>query len=363
MQYLAYQFSQGRLEDANNYRNNETLNITGNINLNSGNLPDIQNAVNAVVNGNNNTISGSIFNSDRESEDNSLTYGHYTVQNNSSLTFNNIGFSTNTEIGGTDPWYAGNSRDWRVFGLIAQNMASNSSVNINGSIFTNNVLNIYQTRNGANSDVANRVNGGFLNNSAGSMNITSTNFTDNEVIVTTTKNDSNRINSGNAHSYVYGGIFSNYEDAQLNITGGTINNNSVQVTSNGAGTDDSVIATVQGGVINNEGMALIDGVQINNNTVSASTNDNGDNATAQGGAIYNAQGGSLTIQGNTSFAGNSVSASGATSNTAQGGAIYNAGAINVSGGNTVFSNNSANNAANDIYFANNSTMNLTGNST
>lgn len=355
--------NQNELENANNYRNNETLNITGNINLNSGNLPDIQNAVNAVVNGNNNTISGSIFNSDRESEDNSLTYGHYTVQNNSSLTFNNIGFSTNTDIGGTDNWAQRNSRDWRVFGLIAQNMASNSSVNINGSIFTNNVLNIHQTRNGANSDVANRVNGGFLNNSAGSMNITSTNFTDNEVIVTTTKNDSNRFNSGNAHSYVYGGIFSNYEDAQLNITGGTINNNSVQVTSNGAGTDDSVIATVQGGVINNEGTALIDGVQINNNTVSASTNNYGDNATAQGGAIYNAQGGSLTIQGDTSFAGNSVSASGATSNTAQGGAIYNAGAINVSDGNVTFSNNSANNAANDIYFANNSTMNLTGNST
>ena len=275
--------NQSGLEDTNNYRNNEALNVTGNINLNSGNLPDIQNAVNAVVNGNNHTISGGIFNSDRESEDNSLTYGHYTVQNNSSLTFNNIGFSTNTDIGGTDSW-TGNSRDWRVFGLIAQNMASNSSVNINGSIFTNNVLNIHQTRNGANSDVANRVNGGFLNNAAGSMNITSTNFTDNEVIVTTTKNDSNLFFSGNAHSYVYGGIFSNYEDAQLNITGGTINNNSVQVTSNGAGTDDSVIATVQGGVINNEGTALIDGVQINNNTVSASTNNYGDNATAQGGA-------------------------------------------------------------------------------
>lgn len=354
---------QGGLENINNYTRGEDVNITRDINLTNANLPDITGAINAVVNGNNNTISGSIFNSDTESGDDSLTYGHYTVQNNSSLTFNNIGFSTNTDIGGTDNWAQRNSRDWRVFGLIAQNMASNSSVNINGSIFTNNVLNIHQTRNGANSDVANRVNGGFLNNSAGSMNITSTNFTDNEVIVTTTKNDSNRINSGNAHSYVYGGIFSNYEDAQLNITGGTINNNSVQVTSNGAGTDDSVIATVQGGVINNEGTALIDGVQINNNTVSASTNDNGDNATAQGGAIYNAQGGSLTIQGNTSFAGNSVSASGATSNTAQGGAIYNAGAINVSGGNTVFSNNSANNAANDIYFANNSTMNLTGNST
>lgn len=355
--------NQGGLENINNYTRGEDVNITRDINLTNANLPDITGAINAVVNGNNNTISGSIFNSDRESEDNSLTYGHYTVQNNSSLTFNNIGFSTNTDIGGTDNWAQRNSRDWRVFGLIAQNMASNSSVNINGSIFTNNVLNIHQTRNGANSDVANRVNGGFLNNSAGSMNITSTNFTDNEVIVTTTKNDSNRINSGNAHSYVYGGIFSNYEDAQLNITGGTISNNSVQVTSNGAGTDDSVIATVQGGVINNEGEALINGVQINNNAVSASTNNYGDNATAQGGAIYNAQGAILTIQGDTSFAGNSVSASGANSNTAQGGAIYNAGEIAVNGGNVTFSNNSANNAANDIYFANNSTMNLTGNST
>ena len=355
--------NQSGLEDTNNYRNNEALNVTGNINLNSGNLPDIQNAVNAVVNGNNHTISGGIFNSDRESEDNSLTYGHYTVQNNSSLTFNNIGFSTNTDIGGTDNWAQRNSRDWRVFGLIAQNMASNSSMNINSSIFANNVLNLHQQRNGNDTDVANWINGGFLNNAAGSMNITSTNFTGNNVTVETTKNDSVLLPSGKAHSYVYGGIISNYENAELNITGGTISTNSVQVTSNGAGTDDSVIATVQGGVINNEGTALIDGVQINDNTVSASTNDNGDNATAQGGAIYNAQGAILTIQGNTSFAGNSVSASGATSNTAQGGAIYNAGAINVSGGSTVFSNNSANNAANDIYFADGSTMSLTEGST
>ena len=355
--------NQSGLEDTNNYRNNEALNVTGNINLNSGNLPDIQNAVNAVVNGNNHTISGGIFNSDTESGDDSLTYGHYTVQNNSSLTFNNIGFSTNTDIGGTDDWAQRNSRDWRVFGLIAQNMASNSSVNINDSIFTNNVLNIHQTRNGANSDVANRVNGGFLNNSAGSMNITSTNFTDNEVIVTTTKNDSNLFSSGNAHSYVYGGIFSNYENAELNITGGTINSNSVQVTSNGAGDDDSVIASAYGGVINNEGTVLIDGVQINNNTVTASTNNRGDNATALGGAIYNAQGAILTIQGDTSFSGNSVNASGANSNTAQGGAIYNAGEIAVNGGNVAFSNNTANNALNDIYFADGSTMSLTEGST
>ena len=355
--------NQSGLEDTNNYRNNEALNVTGNINLNSGNLPDIQNAVNAVVNGNNHTISGGIFNSDRESEDNSLTYGHYTVQNNSSLTFNNIGFSTNTDIGGTDNWAQRNSRDWRVFGLIAQNMASNSSMNINSSIFANNVLNLHQQRNGNDTDVANWINGGFLNNAAGSMNITSTNFTGNNVTVETTKNDSVLLPSGKAHSYVYGGIISNYENAELNITGGTISNNSVQVTSNGAGTDDSVIATVQGGVINNEGTALIDGVQINNNTVSASTNNLGDNATAQGGAIYNAQGAILTIQGDTSFSGNSVNASGANSNTAQGGAIYNAGAINVSGGSTVFSDNSANNALNDIYFADGSTMSLTEGST
>ena len=163
--------NQGGLENINNYTRGEDVNITRDINLTNANLPDITGAINAVVNGNNNTISGSIFNSDRESEDNSLTYGHYTVQNNSSLTFNNIGFSTNTDIGGTDNWAQRNSRDWRVFGLIAQNMASNSSVNINGSIFTNNVLNIHQTRNGANSDVANRVNGGFLNNSVNTLGV------------------------------------------------------------------------------------------------------------------------------------------------------------------------------------------------
>lgn len=350
---------QGGLENINNYTRGEDVNITRDINLTNANLPDITGAINAVVNGNNNTISGSIFNSDA---DQTLTFGHYTLQDNSSLTFNNVIFSTDTTIQGTQDRQ---SRAWTVAGLIAQNMASTSTVNINFSDFINNNVYLYQDRSGWNMDLQNYINGGLLNN-AGKMNITSSDFNNNTIRVATYKDETSLLQDGYAHAEMYGGIITNYETGVLTINGNgtaSMSNNNISAYSESSTDRDPVHAIVQGGVINNEGMALIDGVQINNNTVSASTNDNGDNATAQGGAIYNAQGGSLTIQGNTSFAGNSVSASGATSNTAQGGAIYNAGAINVSGGSTVFSNNSANNAANDIYFANNSTMKLTDNST
>ncbi len=351
--------NQSGLENIDNYTRGEDVNITRDINLNSANLPDITGAINAVVNGNNNTISGSIFNSDA---DQTLTFGHYTLQDNSSLTFNNVIFSTDTTIQGTQNWQ---SRAWTVAGLIAQNMASTSTVNINFSDFINNNVYLYQDRDGSNMDLQNYINGGLLNN-AGEMNITSSDFNNNTIRVATYKNETSWFNDGYAHAEMYGGIITNYETGVLTINGNgtaSMSNNNISAYSESSTDRDPVHAIVQGGVINNEGEALINGVQINNNTVTASTNNYGDNATAQGGAIYNAQGGSLTIQGNTSFAGNSVSASGATSNTAQGGAIYNAGAINVSGGSTVFSNNSANNAANDIYFANNSTMNLTGNST
>lgn len=351
--------NQGGLENINNYTRGEDVNITRDINLNSANLPDITGVINAVVNGNNNTISGSIFNSDA---DQTLTFGHYTLQDNSSLTFNNVIFSTDTTIQGTQNWQ---SRAWTVAGLIAQNMASTSTVNINFSDFINNNVYLYQDRDGSNMDLQNYINGGLLNN-AGEMNITSSDFNNNTIRVATYKNETSWFNDGYAHAEMYGGIITNYETGVLTINGNgtaSMSNNNISAYSESSTDRDPVHAIVQGGVINNEGEALINGVQINNNTVSASTNKYGDNATAQGGAIYNAQGGSLTIQGDTSFAGNSVSASGANSNTAQGGAIYNAGAINVSGGNVTFSNNSANNAANDIYFANNSTMNLTGNST
>ena len=350
---------QGGLENINNYTRGEDVNITRDINLTNANLPDITGAINAVVNGNNNTISGSIFNSDA---DQTLTFGHYTLQDNSSLTFNNVIFSTDTTIRGTQD---GQSRAWTVAGLIAQNMASTSTVNINFSDFINNNVYLYQDRSGRNMDLQNYINGGLLNN-ASKMNITSSDFNNNTIRVATYKDETSWFNDGYAHAEMYGGIITNYETGVLTINGNgtaSMSNNNISAYSESSTDRDPVHAIVQGGVINNEGTALIDGVQINNNTVSASTNNYGDNATAQGGAIYNAQGGSLTIQGNTSFAGNSVSASGATSNTAQGGAIYNVGDIYVSGGSTVFSNNSANNAANDIYFADGSTMNLTGNST
>lgn len=277
--------NQSGLENIDNYTRGEDVNITRDINLNSANLPDITGAINAVVNGNNNTISGSIFNSDA---DQTLTFGHYTLQDNSSLTFNNVIFSTDTTIQGTQNWQ---SRAWTVAGLIAQNMASTSTVNINFSDFINNNVYLYQDRDGSNMDLQNYINGGLLNN-AGEMNITSSDFNNNTIRVATYKNETSWFNDGYAHAEMYGGIITNYETGVLTINGNgtaSMSNNNISAYSESSTDRDPVHAIVQGGVINNEGTALIDGVQINNNTVSASTNNYGDNATAQGGAIYNAQ--------------------------------------------------------------------------
>ena len=346
--------NQSGLENIDNYTRGEDINITRDINLTNANLPDITGAINAVVNGNNNTISGSIFNSDA---DRTLTFGHYTLQDNSSLTFNNVIFSTDTTIQGTQDRQ---SRAWTVAGLIAQNMASTSTVNINFSDFINNNVYLYQDRSGHNMDLQNYINGGLLNN-ASKMNITSSDFNNNTIRVATYKYETSLLQDGYAHAEMYGGIITNYETGVLTINGNgtaSMSNNNISAYSESSTDRDPVHAIVQGGVINNEGTVLIDGVQINNNTVTASTNNYGDNATAQGGAIYNAQGAILTIQGNTSFTGNSVSASGANSNTAQGGAIYNAGAINVNGGKTTLNNNTNQGNLNDIYFAANSSLNV-----
>ena len=185
--------NQSGLENIDNYTRGEDVNITRDINLNSANLPDITGAINAVVNGNNNTISGSIFNSDA---DQTLTFGHYTLQDNSSLTFNNVIFSTDTTIQGTQNWQ---SRAWTVAGLIAQNMASTSTVNINFSDFINNNVYLYQDRDGSNMDLQNYINGGLLNN-AGEMNITSSDFNNNTIRVATYKNETSGFSDGDAHA-------------------------------------------------------------------------------------------------------------------------------------------------------------------
>lgn len=314
----------GLLNDRN-YESDNTLNVLQNIELSGSNsdhtLPNIQNAVNVVVNGNNHTISGSPYALDNNGSTSlGRGYGHYILSNNNAnLTFNQLNFGYDVSVTG-----------------------GASSANVTWDIY-----------------------GGVIQNTAGTVNFTDS-LLSNSIII-----NQNRNLRTNAVASIYGGSINNEEGGIVNLNGITADNNenSTTATQSASWLSASATATAQGGVLYNSGEALISNSTFNNNQLSAEASVNRQNsnatATAQGGAVYNS--GTLNLTGTNSFTYNRVSASATGSNnnsaTAQGGAIYNAGAINVSGGNVTFSNNSANNAANDIYFANNSTMNLKGNST
>ena len=314
----------GLLNDRN-YESDNTLNVLQNIELSGSNsdhtLPDITNAVDIVVNGNNHIISGSPYALDNNGSTSlGRGYGHYILSNNNAnLTFNQLNFGYDVSVTG-----------------------GASSANVTWDIY-----------------------GGVIQNTAGTVNFTDS-LLSNSIII-----NQNRNLGTNAVASIYGGSINNEEGGIVNLNGITADNNenSTTATQSASWLSASATATAQGGVLYNSGEASISNSTFNNSSVSSvanvNNNDSNATATAQGGAVYNS--GMLNLTGTNSFTNNRVSASATGSNnnsaTAQGGAIYNAGDIYVSGGSTVFSNNSANNAANDIYFADGSTMNLTGNST
>lgn len=406
----------GLLNDRN-YESDNTLNVLQNIELSGSNsdhtLPDITNAVDIVVNGNNHIISGSPYARDNNGRYNlEQSYGHYILSNNNaSISFNNTNFALNVPVTGTGD----DEVSWNIYGGVIQNLAG--TVNFSDSILSN-TISINQTREG---NVASNagIYGGVINNldslslnninmqldgnsPSNTVNAISTDYQDRGFF-----QGAVTANADNANANLYGGVINNESEGAIGtIDDSTFSNINSEISAESSATaiktgdwsvtdanatsrDANTIA--HGGVINNEGIINISNSTFSNNAISANatssavataqgwqgtanaTSGNA-TATAQGGAIYNS--GTVTISGTNTFRGNSVTASasstateddtttqGNATATAQGGAIYNAGAINVSGGNTVFSNNSANNAANDIYFANNSTMNLTGNST
>lgn len=406
----------GLLNDRN-YESDNTLNVLQNIELSGSNsdhtLPDITNAVDIVVNGNNHIISGSPYARDNNGRYNlEQSYGHYILSNNNaSISFNNTNFALNVPVTGTGD----DEVSWNIYGGVIQNLAG--TVNFSDSILSN-TISINQTREG---NVASNagIYGGVINNldslslnninmqldgnsPSNTVNAISTDYQDRGFF-----QGAVTANADNANANLYGGVINNESEGAIGtIDDSTFSNINSEISAESSATaiktgdwsvtdanatsrDANTIA--HGGVINNEGIINISNSTFSNNAISANatssavataqgwqgtanaTSGNA-TATAQGGAIYNS--GTVTISGTNTFRGNSVTASasstateddtttqGNATATAQGGAIYNAGAINVSGGNTVFSNNSANNAANDIYFANNSTMKLTDNST
>lgn len=338
---------QGGLENINNYTRGEDVNITRDINLTNANLPDITGAINAYVNGKNHTISGNIYNTD-STQGNTLTYGHYTLLDNSSLTLSDIIFKTNTTIQGS----GNNTREWQVYGIIAQNAGVASTLNISDSILSENYVMLSQNRNYGN-DAHNHIYGGILNNQ-GVLNIDGSEFNSNSINISTTQ--SAGIMSGEAYSELYGGIIANYDTGNVNISNTTINNNTITVaaSANNGGSDVRVIA--RGGALNNVGNVTLNNVQINNNSLIAKSDNNGDSIVAEGGAILNA--GVLNLEGSNTITGNNLTAGGASSVTSLGGAVYNEGTINVNGGKTTLSNNTNQGNLNDIYFAANSSLNV-----
>ena len=146
-----------------------------------------------------------------------------------------------------------------------------------------------------------------------------------------------------------------YNTNQMNISNTSFNTTTATANINAEGNSGvtKANATVLGGALYNSGnLTISNESSFTDNSAIAQGTSNNLTLTAQGGALYNS--GTANISG-TTFSNNSVTATGGT---AQGGAIYNAAKAVINISNSTFSGNTANGAANDIYFAQNSTMNV-----
>lgn len=379
----------GELSDAN-YNTNNTLNILNEIELKQGyglgwlqndKLPTISDPVNIVVNGNGNKIYGELSSKD---------HSGFETTGGATLSFNNVNFDSLTYAYSNTTGGIGENISWLMEGAIAHSESSAGNLNFDTIGFTNN--NVSLTAERLSADVDMQIQGGLVNNNSTSE-IKNSNFSANNVTSTAQSNgftsiydhslnaeilggavynsnqmsisdtifnqtnatadvqdDANRVTSATAT--VLGGALYN-SGSDLTLSGATkFTNNTATATGHG---DASLTLTAQGGALYNSGTATITGITFDGN--SAAANATGDelttvNLTAQGGALYNS--GTANISG-TTFSNNSVTATGGT---AQGGAIYNAANAVINISNSTFTGNTANGSANDIYFAQNSTMNV-----
>lgn len=350
------------LTNSDLYTSDSTLNITRDISLGSGpangaELPTIQNVTNLVVNGNNSNISGHLSASGSDS----IPLAHYTISDNSSVTFNDINFSevrTNCfTSSGSD------SREDTILGSLFQNESSN--LTLNNVNFVNNEHRIDETKSYSDTVKAN-IDGGFINTN-GTTSLENVNITGNTVYTANNLSAPTLIvwNNSTQESHVVGGAIYNAQnangDALLSITGGEVSNNTVYANLTGPENRTDYSTYVHGGLIYNSAAVNIDGTVFNSNN--ASTNANLGPVEALGGVIYNDTNGSLNIK-NATFTNNII---GSNRGEALGGAIYNKGTIEIS--NTTFSNNRAGiddniadsdvkTSLNDIYFETGSSMNV-----
>lgn len=339
----------GELSDAN-YNTNNTLNILNKIELRQGyydfpdirndKLPTISNSVNIVVNGGGNRVYGTLYSNDRSG---------FETKSGASLTFNNVTFDK-LQYAYSKETGTLNDISWLLKGAIAHSEKTAGSLNFNQTNFTNNTVGISGERLGRN--VTMQIHGGLVNNNSNSQ-ISDSSFSDNSVTSTASSESSSVARDHILTSEILGGAV--YNTNQMNISNTSFNTTTATANINAEGNSGVTAAkvTVLGGALYNSGnLTISNESSFTDNSAIAQGTSNNLTLTAQGGALYNS--GTANISG-TTFSNNSVTATGGT---AQGGAIYNAANAVINISNSTFTGNTANGSANDIYFAQNSTMNV-----
>lgn len=338
----------GALSDAN-YSTNNTLNILNDIELRQGyldwglqndKLPTISDPVNIVVNGGGNRVYGTLYSNDQSG---------FETKGGASLTFNNVTFD-NLQYAYSQDSGTLNDISWLLEGAIAHSEKTAGSLNFNQTNFTNNTVGISGERLGRN--VTMQIHGGLVNNNSNSQ-ISDSSFSDNSVTSTASSESSSVARDHILTSEILGGAV--YNTNQMNISNTSFNTTTATANINAEGNSGvtAANATVLGGALYNSGnLTISNESSFTDNSAIAQGTSNNLTLTAQGGALYNS--GTANISG-TTFSNNSVTATGGT---AQGGAIYNAANAVINISNSTFTGNTANSSANDIYFAQNSTMNV-----
>lgn len=337
------------LSDAN-YSSDNTLNILNDIELKQNYyefpsirdniLPTIRNSVNIAVNGGGNRVYGTLYSNDPRG---------FETTGGASLTFNNVTFD-NLQYAYSKETGTLNDISWLLKGAIAHSENSAGSLNFNQTNFTNNTVGISGERLGR--DVTMQIHGGLVNNNSNSQ-ISDSSFSDNSVTSTASSESSSVARDHILTSEILGGAV--YNTNQMNISNTSFNTTTATANINAEGNSGvtAAKATVLGGALYNSGnLTISNESSFTDNSAIAQGTSNNLTLTAQGGAVYNS--GTANISG-TTFSNNSVTATGGT---AQGGAIYNAANAVINISNSTFTGNTANGLANDIYFAQSSTMNV-----
>lgn len=340
------------------YGNDNTLNIQndiilrpvdlGDFHYHNDTIPAISDAVHIVVTGNGHSISGELMNNDEN-------HTGFRVSNSAALTFNDIKFENLNYNYSVDSGTL-NNVNWLLDGAVAHTEESAGELNFDLTNFTNGNINISGERLGR--DVIMQINGGLVNNNNDSK-ITGSIFENNTVSSTAASESSSVAREHILTSEIHGGAV--YNANQMDISNTSFNTTAAkaEIDADGNSGVTAANATVLGGALYNGGIVNIsDKSSFTGNSAIAQGISNNLTLTAQGGALYNSR--TANISG-TTFSNNSVSASasgGTSTIQAQGGAIYNAADAVINISNSTFTGNTANGSANDIYFAQNSTMNV-----